>query len=143
MIVLKLKMIITIPSVGYKVNVIKETDENSKKYAVLGGEVLQGYRVEETTTSVFDRRPAQLIELYEFEGCPFCRKVREAVAILDLDVLFYPCPKGSTIYRPMVEKLGGKQQFPYMRDPNTNVNIYERLGFGLSLRVLDWVRVGL
>lgn len=26
-------------------------------------------------------------------GCPFCRKVREAVAILDLDVKFLPCPK--------------------------------------------------
>jgi hypothetical protein len=28
-------------------------------------------------------------------GCPFCRKVREAVNILDLDVLFKPCPKVS------------------------------------------------
>jgi glutaredoxin len=110
---------------GYSVKIVKETEENANKYAVLDGEVLKGYRVEETTTSVFDRRPAQLIELYEFEGCPFCRKVREAVAILDLDVLFYPCPKGSTIYRPMVEKMGGKAQFPYMKDPNTGVSIYE------------------
>jgi glutaredoxin len=110
---------------GYTVKIVKETEENAKKYAVLDGEVLKGYRVEETTTSVFDRRPAQMIELYEFEGCPFCRKVREAVAILDLDILFYPCPKGSTIYRPMVEKMGGKAQFPYMKDPNTGVSIYE------------------
>jgi glutaredoxin len=110
---------------GYNVKIVKETEENANKYAVLDGEVLKGYRVEETTTSIFDRRPAQLIELYEFEGCPFCRKVREAVAILDLDVLFYPCPKGSTIYRPMVEKMGGKAQFPYMKDPNTGVSIYE------------------
>ena len=110
---------------GYKVNIIKETEENANKYAVLDGQVLKGYRVEETTTTVFDRRPTQYIELYEFEACPFCRKVREAVAILDLDVLFYPCPKGSTKYRPLVEQMGGKQQFPYMRDPNTGVNIYE------------------
>jgi glutathione S-transferase len=110
---------------GYKVDIIKETVENSMKYAVLDGKVLQGYRVEETTTSVFDRRPVEMIELYEFEGCPFCRKVREAVAILDLDVLFYPCPKGSTIYRPRAIELGGKAQFPYMRDSNTGVNIYE------------------
>jgi hypothetical protein len=104
---------------GYKVEIIKETEENSMNYAVLDGKVLQGYRVEETTTSVFDRRPVEIIELYEFEGCPFCRKVREAVAILDLDVLFYPCPKGSTIYRPRAIELGGKAQFPYMRDSNT------------------------
>jgi predicted membrane protein len=28
--------------------------------------------------------------------------VREAVHILDLDVLFYPCPKGGATYRPRV-----------------------------------------
>ena len=26
-------------------------------------------------------------------GCPFCRKAREVVNYLDLDVLFLPCPK--------------------------------------------------
>ena len=29
-------------------------------------------------------RPAKTLELYEFEGCPFCRKVREALTMLDL-----------------------------------------------------------
>ena len=107
---------------GYTVKVVKDSVENAGKYTVID---TNGYRVEETTATVFDRRPAQYIELYEFEACPYCRKVREAVAILDLDVLFYPCPKGSTKYRPMVQELGGKAQFPYMRDPNTGVNIYE------------------
>ena len=31
------------------------------------------------------KRPEQLLELYEFEACPFCRKVREALSFLDLD----------------------------------------------------------
>lgn len=45
--------------------------------------------------NTWDRQqPRKPIEIYEFEGCPFCRKVREAVNILDLDVLFYPCPQG-------------------------------------------------
>ena len=30
------------------------------------------------------QRPARLLELYEFEGCPFCRKVRDALTELDL-----------------------------------------------------------
>ena len=41
-------------------------------------------------------RPAKPLVLYEFEGCPFCRKVREALTVLDLEALIYPCPKGGT-----------------------------------------------
>jgi hypothetical protein len=69
--------------------------------------------------------PAQPIQLYEFEGCPFCRKVREAVSILDIDVLFFPCPKGAPNFRVKAMKLGGKKQFPFMIDPNTNKRLYE------------------
>nr|GMD78455.1 glutathione S-transferase, amino-terminal domain protein [Ipomoea batatas] len=70
-------------------------------------------------------RPEKPIEIYEFESCPFCRKVREIVAILDLDVLFYPCPRNGPNFRPKVAQMGGKQQFPYMVDPNTGVAMYE------------------
>ena len=38
-------------------------------------------------------RPAQLLELYEFEACPYCRKAREAMSALRLDYLAHPCPK--------------------------------------------------
>ena len=71
------------------------------------------------------RRPAELPELYEMENCPFCRLVREALTDLDLDVQVYPCPKGGQRYRPLVEKLGGKQQFPFLMDPNTDEALYE------------------
>jgi len=71
------------------------------------------------------RRPEQLLELYEFEGCPFCRKVREALTILDLDARIYPCPKGGPRFRPELEKRGGKAQFPYLVDPNTGKEMYE------------------
>jgi len=71
------------------------------------------------------RRPARLLELYEFEGCPFCRKVRDALTELDLEVMVYPCPKGGTVYRPKAIALGGKAQFPYLVDPNTGTAMYE------------------
>jgi hypothetical protein len=32
------------------------------------------------------KRPAQPLQLYEFEGCPFCRKVREAACACALCV---------------------------------------------------------
>lgn len=41
-------------------------------------------------------------------------QVREIVSILDLDVLYYPCPRNSPQFRLKVLQIGGKQQFPYM-----------------------------
>lgn len=71
------------------------------------------------------RRPERPLELYEFEACPFCRKVREALSELDLEATVYPCPKGGTIYRPKVKEMGGKTQFPYLVDPNEGKAMYE------------------
>ncbi len=70
-------------------------------------------------------KPAQPLELYEFEGCPFCRLVREVLTELDLDAVIYPCPKGGERYRPEVLTLGGRAQFPFLVDPNTGASLYE------------------
>jgi glutathione S-transferase len=71
------------------------------------------------------RRPRGRLELYEFEGCPYCRKVREALSILDLDALIRPCPKGGQRFRPELLRRGGKAQFPYLVDPDAGVELYE------------------
>lgn len=63
--------------------------------------------------------------LYEFEGCPFCRVAREAVSEAGLTVLVRPSPKGGERFRPQVRELGGKEQFPYFFDPNTDKAMYE------------------
>jgi glutathione S-transferase len=82
-----------------------------------------GYKLKETSN--LGPRPEKPIEIYEFEGCPFCRKVREIVSVLDLDVLYYPCPQNGPNFRPKAIQMGGKRQFPYMVDPNTGVSMYE------------------
>ena len=71
------------------------------------------------------RQPKQLLELFEFEACPYCRLVREALTELDIDVLIKPAPRGGTRFRPWVVKHGGKAQFPYLVDPNTGKALYE------------------
>src|SRR5687768_15902694 len=53
-------------------------------------------------------RPEKLLEVYEFEACPFCRRVREALTILDLDAKIFPCPKGGTRFRTVVKERGGR-----------------------------------
>ena len=70
-------------------------------------------------------RPQLPLVLYEFEACPYCRKVREALCALDLEVDVRPCPKGGTRFRPTVRERGGKEQFPYLVDPNTGKEMYE------------------
>jgi glutathione S-transferase len=79
------------------------------------------------------RRPTKTLKLYEFEGCPFCKKVRETICVLNLDVLVYPCPRETlkaygvcekSRFRPEVSRLGGSQQFPFLVDENTNAKMH-------------------
>lgn len=70
-------------------------------------------------------RPEWLFVLYEFEACPFCRIVREALTELDLDAEIRPCPKEGERFRPALVARGGKAQFPYLIDPNAGIELYE------------------
>lgn len=80
-------------------------------------------------------KPPRPLVLYEFEGCPFCRRVREAISVLALDVLVYPCPRETlkqygyckeSRFRPEVLAKGGRLQFPFLIDPNQgNRQLYE------------------
>jgi len=72
-------------------------------------------------------KPEKTLELYEFESCPYCRLVREALTELDIDVIVYPCPKRGQRFRPKVVELGGKAQFPFLVDPNTGEQMYESM----------------
>jgi len=89
------------------------------------GAFVAGYRVEPTqdyknptmdlpirefSETLPSFRPAKPLELYEYEACPFCRKVREAVSMLDIDVIVYPCPRDGKRYRDKVIEMGGKSQ---------------------------------
>lgn len=105
---------------GYRAAWVPESEFPTDSYASFS---VAGRKLKETSN--LGPRPPKPIEIYEFEGCPFCRKVREIVSILDLDVLFYPCPKDGPNFRPKAIELGGKKQFPYMVDPNTGVAMYE------------------
>ncbi|XP_028191990.1 uncharacterized protein LOC114377596 [Glycine soja] len=104
---------------GYSFSIVSKDEIPPDEYAL----ELNGVTIKETAK--LGPRPEKPIEIYEFETCPFCRKVREIVAILDLDVLFYPCPRNGPNFRQKVLEMGGKLQFPYMVDPNTGASMYE------------------
>lgn len=106
---------------GYQVS-LPEDDKDEMKYAVARA---GGRLVKETSEVGGFKRPELPLKLYEFEGCPFCKKVREAVSILDLEINVYPCPRDSTTWRPEAVALGGKSQFPFLVDPNNGKQMYE------------------
>eukprot|EP00178_Gracilaria_changii_P016641 TRINITY_DN47918_c0_g1_i1.p1 TRINITY_DN47918_c0_g1~~TRINITY_DN47918_c0_g1_i1.p1 ORF type:complete len:359 (-),score=51.62 TRINITY_DN47918_c0_g1_i1:1592-2668(-) len=96
------------------------------------GALVEGYRLKtedgklvEYSATLPKSKPTIPLRLFEFEACPFCRKVREAITMLDLDVLVFPCPKDGVLYRQFVKDTGGKAQFPYLVDPNTDFSGYE------------------
>lgn len=73
-------------------------------------------------------RPGSL-RLYEFEGCPFCRRVREVVSYLDLSLTVYPCARGSR-HRATVEAAAAslgvtRPTYPYLEDDAAGVRLFE------------------
>lgn len=74
------------------------------------------------------RQPKKPLELYDYEASPFCRLVREALTEMDLDAMIYPCPFGGERFRSRVQQLGGRQQYPFLVDPNTGKQFYESHG---------------
>ncbi|OGB28095.1 MAG: glutathione S-transferase [Burkholderiales bacterium RIFCSPLOWO2_12_FULL_61_40] len=70
-------------------------------------------------------QPPLRLKLYDMEGSPYCRSVREALTALGLDAEIYPCPQGGKRFRPEAKRLGGKRQFPLLMDPNTRTTMYE------------------
>jgi len=81
------------------------------------------------------RQPEKLLELYDIEASPYCRLVREVLSELDIDAMIYPCPADGTRFRPRAQELGGKQQFPFLIDPNTGDKLYE------SADIVDHLRL--
>ena len=65
----------------------------------------------------FGTQPAEPVHLYDFEVCPYCRRVREVLNQIDIGEIIYPSPKGGTRFRPEVTSRGGKTQFPYFAPP--------------------------
>ena len=71
------------------------------------------------------KAPNEPLILYEFEACPFCRKVREACSMLSLPVTIRPTPQNGRVYRPEIKSKFAKATFPYLIDPNTGVKMFE------------------
>lgn len=66
-----------------------------------------------------------MLELYQFEGCPYCGKVRQALNDLELDYICRTVPKGSKKRELILKQVGGKEQVPFLVDHDRGVAMYE------------------
>ncbi|MCB0338175.1 MAG: glutathione S-transferase N-terminal domain-containing protein [Bdellovibrionales bacterium] len=65
-----------------------------------------------------------MIELFQFESCPYCRKVREKLESLEVDYICRPLGrKGRN--REELLKIGGKVQVPFLVDNERSLRLYE------------------
>ena len=74
--------------------------------------------------SEFPRPKGDLI-LYEFDSSPFCRKVRDAMTILDLEVTCRPCPGAVSGFSDELFALSGKRTVPFLVDEGAEKAMFE------------------
>mmetsp|Transcript_16780 Transcript_16780/g.30378 ORF Transcript_16780/g.30378 Transcript_16780/m.30378 type:complete len:354 (+) Transcript_16780:44-1105(+) len=107
---------------GYQVSIVPK---NENRYTM--AKLFAKYQLLESSGVTPQLRQKEPLILYEFETCPDCRKVREAVSILSLEVTFRPCPQKGSQFRRGIETKYGKADasFPFLMDPNTNAQIFQ------------------
>jgi glutathione S-transferase len=66
-----------------------------------------------------------MLELYQKEECPYCRKVRTALTEMDLDYVCRNVRGKASKKEALLLKLGGKAQVPFLVDTARDVRMYE------------------
>jgi len=61
--------------------------------------------------------PEEMLELYQFEGCPYCSKVRKKLGNLGIDFIARAVDPND---RSRVEEVSGQTNVPVLKDPNTD-----------------------
>ena len=68
--------------------------------------------------------PQEPLELYSYEGSPFCRLVRETLSELEIPYLLHNVAQGSPRRAAFIAR-SGKMTVPYLIDPNTHTAMFE------------------
>jgi glutathione S-transferase len=67
-------------------------------------------------------QPDKMLEVYQFEGCPFCSKVRQKMTDLGIDFIARAVDPDN---RSRVEEVSGQTNVPVLVDPNTDTTMPE------------------
>lgn len=95
-----------------------------RAFAVSTSMLASAFRPNRGRRAVPSKQPEKLIELYSYEGSPFCRLAREALCELEIPYQLHNVPRRSPDREGFVS-ISGKMQVPYLLDPNTGVQMFE------------------
>ncbi len=95
-----------------------------RAFAVSTPMLASAFRPSHGRRTVPSKPPEKLLELYSYEGSPFCRIAREALSELELPYQLHNVPRQSP-NRDAYVALSGKMQVPFVVDPNTGVQMFE------------------
>jgi glutathione S-transferase len=95
-----------------------------RAFAVSTSMLASAFRPTRGRHAVRSRQPEKLLELYSYEGSPFCRIAREALCELELPHRLHNVPRRSPDRDGFVA-ISGKMQVPYLLDPNTGIQMFE------------------
>ncbi len=68
------------------------------------------------------KQPEKILELYQFEECPYCKQVRTVLTDLGMTYIIHNVPRERE-NRDELEKLTGQRFVPVLIDPNTDTMI--------------------
>ncbi len=68
------------------------------------------------------KKPEKMLELYQFEECPYCKAVRIKLTDLGISYIIHNVPRIRE-ERKDLEKLTGQKFVPVLVDPNTDTTI--------------------
>eukprot|EP01059_Diplonema_ambulator_P008543 TRINITY_DN1819_c3_g1_i1.p1 TRINITY_DN1819_c3_g1~~TRINITY_DN1819_c3_g1_i1.p1 ORF type:complete len:322 (+),score=113.80 TRINITY_DN1819_c3_g1_i1:47-967(+) len=131
-------LLLSLPFVGYYIDLL---------FLVLNAVLPLGAGVMVAKGTENSNRPKKMLVLYDFEACPYCRRVRETLTTLDLDVMVYPCPRETLAqygvvkdgrHRRVAQELGGKAQFPLLVDENEDVDGGPLVMYG-SMQIVSYL----
>ena len=112
-------------TLGWKIDSIFYNGDDEKYRLKLLGPLLS-IRDSSSVLSEALSRPEKPLILYEYDGSPYCKRVREMINLLDLNVEYRPCPgaRQSQFSNQLYERTG-KRTVPYLIDPNTGTEMFE------------------
>ena len=66
----------------------------------------------------------KMLELYQFEECPYCKRVRSALTDFGISYIIHNVSRDSA-ERDDLEKISGQRFVPVLIDPNTDTMIVD------------------